>query len=330
MDKITNYVGIDMAKASFMAAFDETSQPKEFENTNQGINHFFKHLNKINLKKDNTILGLESTGSYHLSLAVACQRSGYIIKVINPLIVKKQNQTDLRRVKNDKKDSLLIRYCLVQGNGYPFKTNRDEFILKALIRQRNALTATKIQIHRQDQDIKLKQQAIKATINPIYQEVEKMVEKKIKNIEKQLKGYHQPIQQLLQTIAGVGPITAASFVSEITDIKRFKYPKNLSAYIGLDPRVHESGTSIKGYGYISKRGNKILRTILYNAASVAVLHDNMFKTFFQKKRSEGKAYRVALIATMRKMTHVIHAVWTNNTPYQDNYHLSTREGLTGI
>jgi len=60
----------------------------------------------------------------------------------------------------------------------------------------------------------------------------------------------------------------------------------------------------------------------------------MFQRFFQKKRSEGKPYRVALVATMRKMAHVIHAVWTNNTPYQDNYGqtpvLSTRKELTGI
>ena len=336
MDKIINFIGIDMAKASFVAAVNETSQPMQFDNTTQGIDNFFKYLKQINFRKDNTVLGVESTGSYHLHLCVACQKHNYPIKVINPLIVKKHNQTTLRRVKNDKKDSILIRYCLIQGYGYGFETTNDQFILKALIRQRNSLTATKIQIHRQGQDIKLKQIAIKAKINSIYQEMERMIDKKIKNIEKQLKGYDQATQTLLQTIPGVGPITAASFVSEITDIKRFKYPKHLTAYTGIDPRVHESGTSIKGYGYISKRGNKILRTILYNAASVAVLHDNQFQRFFQKKRSEGKAYRVALIATMRKMVHVIHAVWTNNTPYQDDYHqcnynnLSTREGLTGI
>lgn len=100
------------------------------------------------------------------------------------------------------------------------------------------------------------------------------------------------------------------------DINRFKKPEQLVAYAGLDPRVFESGESVRGKGYITKRGNKILRTRLYNAASVAVLHDNMFKTFFQKKRSEGKPYKVALVAAMRKMTHVIHAVWTRGTPFE--------------
>lgn len=333
MVKPTNFIGIDMAKASFMVAVNESDEPKQFENTSQVIEDFFKHLIQWDFKPDNTILGVESTGSYHLKLSMICQDKGYTIKIINPLIVKKHNQTSLRRVKNDRKDALLIRHCLIQGYGYPFQTTKDEFRLKSLVRQRNRLSVFKIQLHRQDQDIKLKEQALKAKLNPIYAHLEKQVEKQIKQIEHQLKEFNQPVQALLRSIPGVGPITAASFISEITNISKFKQPKHLTAYIGIDPRVHESGTSIKGKGYITKRGNKILRTILFNAASVAVLHPNMFQRFFRKKRQEGKPYRVALVATMRKMAHIIHAVWTNNTPYRDNYGqscLSTDEGLTGI
>jgi transposase len=329
MTKIINYVGIDMAKASFVSAFKEAGEPRQFNNTAHGLNSFFKDLTRLKLNKTDTIIGVESTGSYHFQLCLACQDRGYLIKVINPLIIKKHNQTTLRRVKSDKQDARLIRYCLAQGYGYEFETTQDQFILKALVRQRNALAALQTKVYLQNQDMQLKQQAIKAGINPIYGQIHQVIKQKIKLIERQLKEFNRPLQKLPQTIPGVGPITAASFISEIVDIKRFKFPKHLTAYIGLDSRVHESGESIKGQGYISKRGNKILRTILYNAASVAVLHDNMFQRFFLKKRSQGKPYRVALVATMRKMTHVIYAVWINQTPYQDNY-LSTKQRLTGI
>ncbi|MFH1677190.1 MAG: transposase [Patescibacteria group bacterium] len=151
------------------------------------------------------------------------------------------------------------------------------------------------------------------SIKPLFE----VLDQKQKQIEKELNKYEKETQDLLRSIPGVGPITAASFVSEIVNINRFPHPKHLVAYCGIDPRVHESGTSIKGKGYITKRGSKILRTILYNAASVAVLHDNMFKEYFQKKISEGKPYRVALVATMRKMVHVIHAVWTRGTPFKN-------------
>lgn len=218
---MTNYIGIDMAKASFMAAFNESDEPEQFKNITQGIKSFFKQLAQLGFKSDNTLLGVESTGSYHLKLSMACQEQNYIIKIINPLIVKKHNQTSLRRVKNDKQDALLIRHCLIQGYGYAFKTGQDELRLKALVRQRNSLSALKIQLQRQDQDIKLKEQALKTKINSIYANLEKQAAKQIKQLERQLKEFNQPVQRLLQTIPGVGPITAASFVSEITNIQRF-------------------------------------------------------------------------------------------------------------
>ena len=189
-----------------------------------------------------------------------------------------------------------------------------------MVRQRNGIANNKNRVRRQRDDIDYKSKAINQKIKNIYSDVYQILDKKQKEIEKELAGYDKPLQKLLQSVPGVGSVTAASFVSEVVDINRFKHPKHLTAYIGIDPMVHESGTSIKGKGYITKRGSKISRTILYNAATVAVqrdnmFRDNMFREFFQKKRSEGKLYRVALIATMKKMAHVIHAVWTRGTPF---------------
>ena len=317
MSSFYNYIGIDVAKKDFYACFDEQSESRKFNNTAIGINSFIYHLSKNNFKKQNTIIGLESTGSYHLRLCLQCSALGFQIKVINPLIVKKQNQTNLRRVKNDQQDASLIRYCLTTGAGYVFLETPDTLLLKSLVRQRNSLTANLFKNKRQQADINYKEDCLKTKFNPVYKEIGAILSQKIKELEKQLKTFRKPEQKLLQTIPGVGPITAVSFIAEINDIKRFKQSKQLTAYIGLDSRVHQSGTSIRGKGYISKRGNKILRTRLYNAASVAVLRPNLFQLFFQKKRAEGKPYKVALIAAMHKMVHVIHSVWINSKPFVD-------------
>jgi len=315
MQKIINFVGIDMAKNDFYACLSDMIEPRKFNNDTKGIKSFFNHLKRHNFQKENTLLGVESTASYHLNLCIESTESNYGIKVINPLIVKKQNQTNLRRVKNDKQDSRLIRFCLIGGAGYLFDNDPEAMILKSLIRQRDSLVFSKLKFTRQQADIRLKEKCLKQDISPIYTEIINVLEDKINLLKADLRLYRPKEQYLLQSIPGVGPITAASFISEVGDINRFNKPEQLVAYAGLDPRVHQSGISINGKGYISKRGNKILRTRLFNAASVAVLHDNMFKVFFQKKKSEGKPYRVALVATMRKMTHVIHAVWTRGTPF---------------
>jgi len=318
MSSFSNYVGIDVAKKDFYACFAENSESRKFSNTAIGINSFIRHLSKNNFQIQNTVIGLESTGSYHLRLCVQCTTLGFQVKVINPLIVKKQNQTNLRRVKNDPQDASLVRYCLTTGAGYVFAETADTLLLKSLVRQRNSLATMLFKNKRQQDDIGYKEECLKSKFNPVYQEIGVILSEKIKELERQLKTFRKPEQKLLQTIPGVGPITAISFIAEVGDVRRFNHSKQLVAFVGLDSRVHQSGTSVRGKGYISKRGNKILRTRLYNAASVAVLHPNLFQKFFQKKRSEGKPYKVALVATMHKMTNVIHSVWTNNKPFTDH------------
>lgn len=341
LPKYNNYVGVDVAKADFYACIEEQGESRKFNNTALGINAFLHHLGKHNFNHADTVIGLESTGSYHLRLCLQCAQVGFQIKVINPLIIKKYNQTNLRRVKTDKQDASLIRYCVAQGAGYAFADTAEAIRLKSLVRQRNSLANLLFKNKRQQEDIQYKEDCLKIKLNPVYQEMGAILLDKIKELERALKEFSKPEQKLLQTIPGVGPLTAVSFIAEVGDIQRFKQAKQLVAFIGLDSRVHQSGTSIKGKGYISKRGNKILRTRLYNAASVAVLRPNMFRSFFQKKRSEGKPYRVALVATMNKLTQVIHSVWTNNKPYEERAKparlpaenragLSTDRALTGI
>ncbi len=111
-------------------------------------------------------------------------------------------------------------------------------------------------------------------------------------------------------------MTAAALVAYVGDITRFESAEKLVAYIGLDCRVYESGTSIHGKGYISKRGNRYLRHVLFNAAFIAKRHNPELKAFMQKKLREGKHYFLALCAVERKLVHLIYAVWRRGTPFE--------------
>lgn len=321
MDK---YIGVDISKNDFYACFAEAGEPILFQNNRKGIKTFERYLVKNKFEKEDTVIGVESTGIYHLPMSFGMTRAGFTVNVINPLIVKKQNQISLRRVKNDKKDAGLIRYCATNQAGYKFIDTDETLTLKSLVRQRDSLANLKNILNRKQDAVAYKEKHLGISISKSNTRLIKSVSVEIEKLEEELKEYRQTEQKLLRTIPGVGPITAVSFISEITNIERFPRSEKIIAYIGLDSRVHKSGTSINGKGYISKRGNVILRTRLYNACSVAVLHDNIFRDFFQKKRSEGKPYKVALVATMHKMANVIYAVWKNKTPFQD------RRGLTEI
>lgn len=312
---MTKYIGVDIAKNDFQACFDDSKDTKRFLNSNSGLAQFIQYIEKQK-DKDTIEIGVESTGIFHLLLCVRCQEAGYIVKVINSLITRKYNETNLRKVKTDKIDSRIIRYCLIDGQGYSFKETAKTLTLKHLVRERDFLAQTKRILQARQNDIGYKEACIGKTIPCPNKQIHGYIAKKLTQLEKYLKTHNPKEQKLLESIPGVGPITAVSFVSEIQNINRFREAKQLVAFIGLDPKVRQSGTSLNARGHITKRGNKILRTRLYNAASVAVLRPNIFQEYFQKKRSEGKPYRVALVATMSKMARVIFAVWKRRTPFE--------------
>lgn len=310
------HIGLDISKRDFHVCFDESDSIDKFSTADAGIDSFLDALKKRSMTRGKTLIGMEATGSYHLPVAYRCTRAGYTVNIINPLITKRRNQTSLRRVKTDSADARLVRHCLKDGAGYPFHETAETIRLKTLVRQRARFSMLRHRTKLKDEEVRNRERYLKVAITESDRQLYDFLDGKIRELDAELRRYDSATQKLLMTIPGVGPQTAATCLSEIGDIHRFPDGQKLTAWLGLDPRVHQSGTSIHGKGYITKRGNKLLRTRLFNAASVAVIHPpNIFYEFFQKKRSEGKPYRVALCAVMRKMVHVIHAVWSRGTPF---------------
>ena len=118
----------------------------------------------------------------------------------------------------------------------------------------------------------------------------------------------------MKTAAALISYSAAALVAFIGDIHRFSAPEKLVAYMGLDCRVYESGSSVKGY--ITKRGNPVLRHALWNSAFIARRYIPELKAFHEKKMSEGKHYLASMCAVERKLVHLIYAVWTRGTRYE--------------
>jgi transposase len=309
------YIGIDISKNDFLACDSELSKPLKFNNNLVGINSFLSYLKKQRYMKTDTIIGLESTGSYHLPLTVNCTNSGYAVKVINPIITKAQNSSSIRKIKTDKADAKLIRLCLIKGAGEEFKDSAEEVVFKNLIRERYFLAKLKAKLIVKQQDITLKEECLKMPICTINKELADVVLGKINYLEQQLASFKVNEQALLRSIPGIGKVTAMTIVTEVGSMDKFSSAKKLVGFIGLDSKIKESGTSLKVRGHISKRGNKYIRKTLYNAAMTAIQRPSIFYDFYHKKLSEGKAKNVCLCAVMRKMVHVIYAVLNRQSPF---------------
>ena len=121
---------------------------------------------------------------------------------------------------------------------------------------------------------------------------------------------------LLQSLPGFGPVIAATVIGEIGSIGRFSRPKQLVAFMGIDPAIRRSGTLINSTGPVTKRGSPHLRQALFIAASVARRYDPELKAVYQRKREQGKSYRQAVIHVARLLTYRLYAVWKRGTPYR--------------
>jgi transposase len=136
--------------------------------------------------------------------------------------------------------------------------------------------------------------------------------------------------EILQSIPGIGEKIAATIISEIGEIDRFNDAKKLVAFAGVDPSVYSSGKFTASVNRITKRGSCRLRHALYMAVQSGIRDARKKKTtdeilarnkklreFYDKKREEGKPFRVAVIACVNKLLHLIYALLKNRTTFQD-------------
>ncbi|MGA5692650.1 IS110 family transposase [Cytobacillus pseudoceanisediminis] len=157
-------------------------------------------------------------------------------------------------------------------------------------------------------------------------------QKHLSKFEEEIDALAKDIEEykIIQSIPGIGEKIAATIISEIGEIERFDHPKRLVAFAGIDPSIFESGKFRGTVNRITKRGSSRLRHTLYMAVRCAIRDSRKSKTteeliprnkrlreFYDKKREEGKPFKVAIIACANKLLQWIYALLKSRTTFQD-------------
>ena len=123
---------------------------------------------------------------------------------------------------------------------------------------------------------------------------------------------------LIQSIPGIGTKIAATILAEIGEIDRFDHAKKLVAFAGVDPSVFASGKFVATHNRITKHGSRRLRTALYQAVRCGIRsnRNKKLRAFYDKKRAEGKLFKVAVIACVNKLIHWIFAILTSKEAFR--------------
>jgi transposase len=130
----------------------------------------------------------------------------------------------------------------------------------------------------------------------------------------------------LMTVPGVNLICAASFIAAVGNPNRFLTSRKLVAYLGLDPRVKQSGDGLARSGRISKRGSPAARWALAEAAWTAVLQPGPLHGFYERtkqRRGHGKA----IVATARKLAVLFWCMLTRQEHHAHQQPSLTRKKL---
>ncbi len=131
------------------------------------------------------------------------------------------------------------------------------------------------------------------------------------------------------TIPGIGVATAAVLIAQAIDINRFATPNRFVGYFGVFPEENTSGVDKFGNPlppgtlHMSRKGNDLVRHYLWNAARSAIVHNPAIGALYRRLKAKGKRGDVALGQCMRKLLHLVYAVWKTNRPF-DEKHLAEK------
>ena len=142
----------------------------------------------------------------------------------------------------------------------------------------------------------------------------------------QIKAYDRSLSRMarsdetvkrMMSVPGIGPLTALAFVSAIDDPHRFKRSSDVGVYLGLTPRRHQSG-EMDLSGRISKRGDGLARTYLFEVAPVAIMRIDRWSTLkaWGLRLTKRVGSRKARIAVARELAVILHCIWVDGTEFE--------------
>lgn len=319
MQTQTNYIGIDISKL-FFDVF-KAGHHYRFDNDTPGFDALLKLLNT-----DSRVV-MEASGPYYLRLACYLHSRGITVSVINPLVIRRFAQMRMSRAKTDKKDARLIAEygALTKPDRWapPQKHIIDlqqlEATVAALIKQQTCLN---------------NQLESFICSGMLDKRLEQMLRKELIHLHKLILGLTARMQQIveehysqmlnnLKSIPGIGKKTAMMLIVISGGFERFDDHRKLSSYIGICPRIFESGSSVKGKARICKMGMSKIRASLYVCSWSAKRCNKACRDLYERLLAKGKARKLALIAVANKLLKQAFAIAKTKSKYQQNYSLNT-------
>lgn len=299
-------IGIDISKQWFDCYCPQRRQTKQFRNSQEGWEKFCKWgglgVHAI----------MEASGPYYLGLASYLDEQGMLVSVVNPLVIRRYSQMRLSRTKTDAKDAALIaQYGIDQQPERWRAPSEVRQALRQLMSLREGLIRQQTVLRGQSEAFS-QNKDVEPLVHNIIEEQRKALTKSMRTIDKRMQDlsekHYGPQMEALLTIPGIGRKTAIMLLVITDGFDRFDSARKLASYVGICPRIWESGSSVRGRGSISKLGCPQLRKLLYMCSWTAKTCNPGCRQMYQRLKTRGKPEKVIKVAIAHKLLRQAFAV----------------------
>jgi transposase len=321
MGKVTD-AGIDVSKDVLDVAVrraDARCETARFANDAGGHKKLVGWLTK---GRGAVRVVLESTGTYSLDVALALHRARDVaVMVANPRAIKQFTGALMQRSKTDVTAAVALQEF---ASRMPFVAwappSAPVLELRGLARRIAALVAERTRERNRAHALHATAEASAIVANDIAVNMRHLERRKELLTGQALAVIraHADLQaafDVLVSVPGIAAHSALQLLPELLVLPPGMTVRQWVAHAGLDPRAHQSGTSVDKPARISKVGNAHIRRVLYMPALVAVQRNDHVRAFFTKLVARGKTPLQAYVAVMRKLLHAIYGMLASHTPF---------------
>ena len=306
------FVGIDVSGSTLDLA--RSDQPdvhaSSFANDAAGIAQVIALLAPL----APALIVVESTGKLEHPLLYALLDAGLTVSQVNPKRVRQFAYGIGQLAKTDPIDAhVLMRFAQLAGPRLTERKAANRVELAELLTCRRQLIETRTA--HQNQLARTGSTFARTSLRSVLDHLGKRIEKLDAQIEKLVDDDDdlRKLDELLRTVKGVGPILAATLISQLPELGKLGHAQ-LAALVGLAPYNRDSGAT---RGKRSIRGGRTaVRNMLYMCTVAAIRHNEVLKQTFRRLRDDaGKPAKVALVACARKFLRILNAVVRDNQPW---------------
>jgi transposase len=325
------FVGVDIAATTATVAWmrpgEKACRPITIEQTPDGYASLERKLRAAGQAPDQVLIVMEATGSYWITLATQLVHAGFQVSVINPAQAHHFAKALLKRAKTDAIDVHTLAQLAMMLQPTPWTPPPPIYYeLQQRLAQRDALLDLQQQVRNQLHALDQLPEVIE-TVRQRFEQLLTTFATQLATVEAEILEVWQQdaawatAAQRLQSIKGIGWVTAAWMLGTTLNFTTCDTVEGLTAYAGLAPMPRQSGTSVWHRPSIGHTGNGRLRTACYMATLSAAQHTPMIKAFYTRLRAAGKPEKVARCAAARKLLHIAWAVVTKDQWFDPSYAL---------